>query len=150
MAIIATAGAADADAYLTVAEADTYHSEDQVHTDAAWSALTTAQKEAGIKMATRVIDQMDFIGTRASSAQALSWPRIDAYRDRTILSSAIVPDPVKWATAELANWMVSEDRSAPTPGSTTEMIQVGSIKTSFRYTSGGMEYTMPDTVVKWL
>lgn len=150
MAIDATVGGASADSFISVADADTYHSDDQVHTDTAWSALTTAQKEAGLKMATRVIDGMTFIGIRVGTAQALSWPREFAQFDGVYIESTIVPERIKWATAELANWLVAEDRATPSAGNKIAEVEVGSLRVEFRNTAAGIRSDMPDTVVQYL
>lgn len=150
MAITATVGSATADAFCTVAEADTYHQYDQVHTYAAWSALTTAEKEAGIKMATRIIDAYRFSGYRTTTTQALSWPRELVYVDSVLVSNSVVPDEIKWATAEMANWLVAEDRFEAGAGHKLEEVKVGSIEARFRFTAGGVTYDMPDIVVHYL
>lgn len=149
MAIDATVGGADADSFVSVAEADTYHADDNVHTTA-WAARDTADKEAGLRMATRVIDSMAFIGYRQTTTQALSWPRYNAYQDGVLISSAIVPDRVKWATAELAEWLLAEDRSAPSPGHQIEEAKVGGLRVAFRQDSGGIRADMPELVVHYL
>ena len=64
----------DANSYASVAEGDTYH---EAHLYAtAWTAATPETKEKALLMATRLIDgQYQFHGFRATSTQALQWPR---------------------------------------------------------------------------
>lgn len=150
MAITATPGAADADVFLTLAEADAYHSEDQIHTNATWSARTDAEKEAALKLATRVLTGLDYVGYRGTASQALAWPRLGATVDGRLISSAVVPAEVKWATAELAEWMAAGDRSAPSPGNKIGMVKVGEIEIDFRRSAGGILQDLPDTVVRYL
>jgi hypothetical protein len=150
MAIDATPGGASADSFISLADADAYHSTDQIHTNVAWSALSTASKEAALKMATRIIDTMSFLGQRVSISQALSWPRQFALFDGIYLDATTVPDRVQWATAELANWLAVEDRAAPSAGNKLSRVAVGSIEVEFRQTAAGILSDMPDTVVKFL
>jgi hypothetical protein len=67
-------GAADANSYGAAADGDSYH--DGHLYASAWTGATTAQKEAALVMATRLIDRCyQFGGFRASNTQALQWPR---------------------------------------------------------------------------
>ena len=62
----------DANAYISVSYADTFHS-DRGNTD--WTGTDTI-KEAAIIKATDYIDQnYDFIGTLVDVEQSLKWPR---------------------------------------------------------------------------
>jgi len=75
MALIVEDGTAktDANAYVSVADADSYFA-----TNAAWTALTPTQKEAAIVAATRWVDDAYFglwNGFRFAQYQALAWPR---------------------------------------------------------------------------
>ncbi|WP_434033588.1 DnaT-like ssDNA-binding protein [Cupriavidus sp. a3] len=64
-------GKPDANSYVSVAEADSYHGD---RGNANWSAATT--KEAALINATSYVDSLyRFQGLRASDTQALEWPR---------------------------------------------------------------------------
>lgn len=94
-------GKSTADAYVSTANAATYHTD---RNNAAWSSLSTAAKEAAIRYATAALDGMyAWTGTVISSTQALGWPRSGADDDegRTI-DSDVVPTRVVAATCELA------------------------------------------------
>jgi hypothetical protein len=74
-------GLANAESYISVADADTYFSN---RGNAAWAALSTAQKEQDLRKATDYIGQvyrMRWNGTRVSGVQALDWPRAYVSRD---------------------------------------------------------------------
>lgn len=75
MALIATPGAADANAYATLAQANSYAA-DRVG-GAAFTALSDAQKEQAIITAAGDIDTIGdrFIGDRSSDTQSMEWPR---------------------------------------------------------------------------
>lgn len=113
---------ADAISYVSLADADLYHSHRQ---NAAWLALTHGQKEAALVKATGYISQkyrMRFKGDRVSSTQALDWPRnYVEYTDYAFVRqngaqviggflfypSDEVPREIKDATCELALFAIS-------------------------------------------
>ncbi len=102
--IDATAGGASANSFITLAEATSYL-EARLNTDA-WDAATTDTQNRALVEATREISNKEFIGTRATDTQALSWPRWYATNPDSpagwYYDSNVVPDRVKNATAELA------------------------------------------------
>jgi hypothetical protein len=114
-------GKADANSYASAADGDAYH-EGHLYASA-WTAATTANKEAALVMATRLIDsQYQFNGHRADSDQALQWPRegchdpdADGWNGGTVAAS-VVPKGVVEATCELARELLVADRTAAPPG----------------------------------
>lgn len=110
-------GLEDANAYISVAFADTYHS-DRGHVS--WTALSTAKKEQCIVRATDYIDKRfgrRFRGSRRSQRQALEWPRLDAFDDdRFLLSEADeIPRALSKACAEYALRAALLGELAPDP-----------------------------------
>lgn len=97
MAIVATVGAANANSYLTVEQADAYLA-DRLGAEA-WAALD-GQKETALKQATRELDRHRFKGCRANSDQALQFPRLE---QKQLLNE--IPPEVKQACAEQALWL---------------------------------------------
>jgi hypothetical protein len=99
-------GKADAESYISVADADTYFA---ARANATWAALLTAAKEAALRAAT---DYMlgayagRWAGVRVSSTQALDWPRsLVVMRDApalTYYADDAVPAAVARACADLA------------------------------------------------
>ena len=72
MALVATVNGATSNSFITVAEADTYWATNLYATN--WDGATTANKEKALKMATRILDEkVAWVGTRATSTQALGW-----------------------------------------------------------------------------
>lgn len=110
MALIATAGAADANAYLTAAEFATYLTE-RPQVPASVTAASTASREAALIMATRMMDAYQcFTGAAATSTQALLWPRTGMLtKTGFALDSSVIPQQLKDATAELAIAMLVSD-----------------------------------------
>lgn len=71
-------GAADANSYGAVADADSYHA---ARGNSAWAALITGVKQQNLVKATDYMDgrwSRRFIGTKLTTTQALAWPRADA------------------------------------------------------------------------
>lgn len=111
-------GLANAESYLSVADADTYHSN---RGNTAWAALATPAKEQALRKATDYIEQAyryRWKGGRINAVQALSWPREYARREEFIdnsfpydiyFPSDVVPVEVETATAILALKSVSGD-----------------------------------------
>lgn len=105
-------GKADAESYVSVADADTYHDK---RGNSVWAGLTTAVKEQLLRKATDYLLQMyrgRWKGCRVSSTQALDWPRYYVERKEldnfvynaypVYYDSDIVPTEIANATAELA------------------------------------------------
>ncbi|MBY0430329.1 MAG: hypothetical protein K2Q10_03955 [Rhodospirillales bacterium] len=90
-------GLGDANAYLAVAEADSYHA---LRGNAAWAAAEDAAKEAAIVRATDTLD-WSYGWRGAPAGGALSWPRTGA-ADDTGRALVGVPEAVRRACAELA------------------------------------------------
>jgi len=138
-------GLATANSYASAADGDTYHEGHLYATD--WSGATTAQKEAALVMATRIIDaSYQFLGSRKSNTQALQWPRemaIDPDRRgirASILESVTgpyfdsdtIPPPLFGATCEQARELIKADRTADPMGEgIIQMTMVGSLSITF-------------------
>lgn len=93
-------GLSNADSYISVDEADLYHSN---RGNDAWAAIDAARKEQLLRQATDYITYIfgpSFIGVKAVLGQSLAWPRIST-TDYTLFSLG-VPQAVREATAELA------------------------------------------------
>lgn len=96
-------GSETAEAYISVADADTRRT--ALGANAAWTALTTAQKEAALRKGAEYLEQRyseRWKGRRLNSDQALSWPRYDAWAHGWYVDSDSVPVAVKNANADLA------------------------------------------------
>lgn len=109
------AGLEDANSYITLAYADTYHATfgntawpatPDVNTDPAGYATITALKELALIRATRAVDTLfgdDFKGYPLVSTQALLFPRTAFYINRTqVVQAGTLPRALKDAVAEVA------------------------------------------------
>lgn len=67
------------DTYVTVADADTYHTN---RGNTGWTGATTEAKEIALRKATDYLDrQFTFRGYKQTQTQLLDWPRYEAYTD---------------------------------------------------------------------
>jgi hypothetical protein len=103
--VTATAGASNANSYLTVAAADDLAG--LYLGTLSWSSATTDNKGRALIMATRYLDQLEWIGSRATTTQALAWPRLDAACDEQSYGSGVIPQPIKQACFDLAEALLA-------------------------------------------
>ncbi len=95
-------GLVGADAYISVANADTYF---LASANATWAAATIPAKEVAIVKATRYMEKRfgtKWKGLIASSEQALGWPRRYVYDERGTELVDQVPVQIARACAEYA------------------------------------------------
>lgn len=129
-------GLANSESYISVADADTYHS-DFGHT--VWTGEDTV-KEAALRNATQYLDSKyvrRWKGLSVLSTQALDWPRTGVtLTDGWLVVSTVIPLDLQHACAELALYALTEDL-VPTisdPGVVTfTSIKVGPIEDKVAY-----------------
>lgn len=130
MALDATPNSATANSYVSVSDADAYHATHLYSTT--WTSATEANKEIALQMATRILDEKtDWIGSRATSTQALAWGRTNVTDDGQTVDSTIVPQAIKNATAEFAKELLAGDPTGDAQGKGLTSLEVGSIKLAF-------------------
>lgn len=134
-------GMASADAYVSVEDADSYHSS---FGNAAWSKLAASVKETTIRRATRDIDLLYgalFESERSTDVQALAFPRVAFAKGNLTVESNEVPDLLKKATLEMALLIATGfDPSGPVDDSgrvIEDQKKVGNLEIKKRY-----EYTV--------
>lgn len=86
----------------------------------AYNVLTACKTSIQIKnaqaliLATRLINQFDFIGLPTDTAQALQWPRTGVIdRNGQSIPNTSTPAAIKTATAELAFFLLESDITNP-------------------------------------
>lgn len=114
MALVTTPGAADADSYATLAEADAYNASRPFST--AWAG-TDAVKEAALREAARLLDSsFRWTGAAVDETQALTWPRSGmSTRNGFAIpttGAASIPKALKEAQSEFARQLLAADRTA--------------------------------------
>lgn len=134
MALIATAGASDANSYATVAEAQAYMDTLLTGTDG-WSAATTARKEASLITATRLIDAAyRWLGSPTFSDQALGFPRTGLELNAQTVNPDTIPRQMKEATSEFARQLLTVDPATIITDTTSQGIEeakAGSLSVKF-------------------
>lgn len=131
-------GKSDAEAYISVADADTYFSKRGF---ALWATLTTDQKEESLRRGTDFMSQQyreRWAGIRKTTTQALDWPRYEVPRRDVgdYYETTVVPTEVKNACAELA-YRASSETLAPDLGVPVTSKTVGPI--SITYATGARQ-----------
>jgi hypothetical protein len=97
--IVATPGAADANSYLTLAEAQAIIDGFVQDADVtAWASATTDQKNRALFSATQRLDRERFLGARATDTQALQWPRTGVRKPDTYINTYAVGFPFRITT----------------------------------------------------
>ena len=152
MALTTTPGSATANSYASLVEAAAYHT---ARGNATWTG-TDALKEAALIRATQWLDGRygsQWPGVRRYlRAQALDWPRVDAYdRDGTYIDVETTPPEVRSAVCEAAlREMVTPGSLSPdvTPGTAKVLTEVKGIKwTPLRAAASGNDMTLTITAV---
>ena len=118
--------------YVDVAEADAYF-EDRLDVSA-WTAATPELKAQALVTATRILDDISWVGTAISEDQSLAFPRNGKYFDPRagsviILDPTITPKRIVTSTIELAYHLLNNDGLLDNTGSVLD-ISVGPISLS--------------------
>jgi hypothetical protein len=145
--LVATAGSASANTYLTLAEADAYHDTRLSVTD--WTDATDDTKNKSLLMATRLIDDMfAWVNSQTDSVQALRWPRsgmLDA-NERDYIDNDVIPQELKNAVAELARQLIAEDRTVDDDIETKRITSLTAGPVSLSFGEGVKAKVIPDAV----
>jgi len=120
----------DANAYISLADADTYH-EERLHVDT-WTASTSTDdiKNRGIVQATLLLDSLvNWSGSNVDDDQALRWPRDGVYTpDGDEVDNDSIPTFLKNATAEYTRLLIASDRQADPSTAGFKELRAGSLK----------------------
>ena len=103
--VTATAGSASANSYLTVAGGDTLAN--LALGTLSWATATNDDKGRALITATRHLEELEWAGYRASTAQALAWPRSGITLDGVSISSTTIPEQLEQATFDLAEALLT-------------------------------------------
>lgn len=134
--LIATAGAANANAYCDVAFADQYQL-DRPAVGTTWATASADQKTTSLLWATRLLDNVwEWSGYPTDAIQALLWPR-GAMLKRNgweYVDIHVVPDEIKRATAEYARQLLVSDRAGDSDIESLgiKSVQAGPVALSFK------------------
>lgn len=121
--LVATAGASNANSYLSVAGADSIA--DGMVGTLAWTTATETNKIKALITATNGLETLGWVGERANETQALSWPRRHASCGDKTIADDDIPRELELATFDLANALLGDPtllKSAPSNAALVEGI----------------------------
>ena len=140
--IDATIKGANANSYVTLAEADAYF--ETVPSSTQWDNKQDDKKNRALISATRWIDSFVFYGDRCDNGQALKFPRNNYKVDDVELACTTIPNNIKYAQYELAR-LLANDTDAMTGVSGTEgnisEVKLGDIQVKYNSQSQGVGTT---------
>ena len=136
--IDATIKGANANSYVTLAEADAYF--ETVPSSTQWDNKQDDKKNRALIAATRWIDSFVYYGDRCDDGQALKFPRNNYQVDGVELSCDLIPQNIKYAQFELAR-ALANDTEAMTGNVGTdgniEEVKLGDIQVKYNIQSQG-------------
>jgi len=136
--IDATIKGANANSYVTLAEADAYF--ETVPSSTQWDNKQDDKKNRALISATRWIDSFVYYGDRCDDGQALKFPRNNYQVDGVELSCDLIPQNIKYAQFELAR-ALANDTEAMTGNVGTdgniEEVKLGDIQVKYNIQSQG-------------
>ena len=99
IALDATVGGANANSYLTLAEAESIIEGLVEDSDVeAWGSATTDQKNRALYTAAQRLDRERFLGARATDTQSMQWPRTGVRKPDTYINTYAVGFPFRITT----------------------------------------------------
>ncbi len=143
-------GVANSNSYISRADADTYWGAQ--YYSSIWDALTNSGKDILLVMATRLLDEwVEWIGRKASSSQALRWPRYGTEdRDGYWFDSDVIPTFLKNATAELAGYLAKSDATSEPDTKGFSSMKIGDLALTIDKSDRDNTTTIPDSVLVML
>lgn len=105
-------GLANADSYISEADADVYVAAFEPEGKADWDAATSGEKEVALRKAAQWLDVTYVLlwkGSRIDEDMALDWPRKNVVSEGALLDSDAVPERVRQAQVEAAVRLLSEE-----------------------------------------
>jgi hypothetical protein len=159
--INAAPGGPDSNSYCTLDEANAYH-ETRLHTTD-WDIATDPTKAKALLWAARLLDsQIAWEGYPTDpDHQALLWPRIGMYDGDPIdsglydgvgriLSDSEIPQALKDAQAELAMYLIANDRTAELSTEGLGDVSVGPVKVGFNQGNSPKRRVIPEAVYEMI
>jgi hypothetical protein len=145
--LVATAGAANANAYCTLLVAEQYHL-DRPAAGTTWGTASTDQKDAALLWATKLMDSLwDWSGYVVTETQALLWPRTGMYyRSGYTVPTTIIPTELQHATAEFARQLLAEDRAADSDIETKGLTSLKAGPVALTFKDSVVAKVVPDAV----
>lgn len=150
MPLVPTPGAADANTYCTLDEADAYNAS-RLNTES-WTTADTPTKTAALLAAARLLDSsFDWTGAAVTETQYMSWPRTGMFsKNKFLIPNTVIPQQLKEAQAEFARQLVDDDRTSDNDAFKAGLkgLTVGPVSMQFRDPEGGVSPTDKDADVR--
>lgn len=147
-ALIATAGATDANTYCTLVEATAYFDTQLYRSN--WQGSVTDEQNRALLTATRLLNEnFEWNGYKRTEEQSLPWPQygqVDPYGFDVDYTT--IPQFLKDATAELAGHLIGSDRTAEDDTRGFKELQAGTLK--LVVDKGDRKKVIPDSVLNML
>ena len=159
---MATVGAATANSYLTLADAQSLIDGFIESADvAAWASATTDQKNRALYTSAQRIDRERFLGSKVDDTQSMQWPRSGVRKPDTYINTYAtgfpfrivedfftdteIPDQLKKAQAVLAAYLNNNKDALDLTGlESFSSINAGNVSvTPYRYGSVGFNAVPP-------
>lgn len=141
-------GLEDANTYIALTEADSYHG---TRLNSAWAEASEDDRTKALIAATEYLDgkyRRRWRGLKSSGVQALEWPRLQAYDDSGYRLEG-VPARLKNAVCEAAlTALATELDPALERGGAVKRETVGPISTEYR--DGNVLPTVYPAITRWL
>lgn len=152
MLLVTTIGAADANSYASVDEAQLYIDSHFLPAAvvAKWNSATTPQKEATLIRAAQLLDRhVEWLGCIHTDTQALSWPRAFAVdRYGRCIETTVIPGFLKEFQIETALWVLDQAGIVPlTENGEFDSIRVGALEIDFNEGGANRRSILPESVV---
>jgi len=146
--LVTTPGAANANAYCTLAFAEQYQL-DRPAVGTTWSAATSDQKNAAILWATLLMDSLwDWTGHTTDTTQVLQWPRQGMLK-RTgweYVDVHTIPTELQQATAEYARQLLAGDLAGNSDIETQGITSLRAGPVALTFKDSVIAKPVPDTV----
>tara|TARA_R110000868_G_scaffold851_4_gene6430 strand:- start:1769 stop:2320 length:552 start_codon:yes stop_codon:yes gene_type:complete len=102
--ITSTIGGASSNSYLTVSTAQ--DKADERLGTLAWTTATTDQKTRALITAAGYLDQLSWIGDRASTTQSMAWPRNGVSCGEKVYTNLVIPPEVLEGQFDIAELLL--------------------------------------------
>jgi hypothetical protein len=162
ISIVATVGAATANSYLTLADAQSLIDGLVEDSDVVvWASATTDQKNRALYTAAQRIDRERFLGARVDDTQSMQWPRSGVRKPDTYINTYAtgfpfrivedfftdteIPDQLKKAQAVLAVYLNNNKEALNLTGlESYQSVNVGSVSVApYRFGAVGFNAVPP-------
>ena len=149
--IVTTVGAANANSYVAVADADTYMAS-RLHAEAWVDDADNTEKEAALIWAARLIDTtVRFNGTKVTSTQSMAWPRAGLTDESGYdVSENAIPQIIKYLQMELALLLLTTDRTKESQAAAAGLTSLRAGPVSLSFKDEIQVKQVPDTLMAML